>query len=405
MKNRKNEFIIFKMGFCLMTVIQILIIFLFENQKWRAYYMKNAIPFTVPFTGSAKLDFISCFASTYVYLEKIPLRSGNDKCAQYRGENCVSCGNCENSDPTYDLQPYYFLFDTMSGRSSLRLRFNGEQTEIQRHIGATAEDGCGTDYTFDFLFGFVGYEYKKLTATDSFKTAIVASVDAGNPVIAKVNGNNGRFRVITGYDGDELICPNFTNAQQRPDTTPSYDELDSLYIIGEKTIPRYTVKDGLRRICEVMEYNLTEGLMMDYVLHLGWYSNGKDGMGQVNADGRKARMQRVADTMWYTFNCYNFAQVFRAICDGKMVYNAISDMKKLQTPEIKDLCANIGGSYGYTHDLAWALIGLSERTQEHWNSNYACGWAEMVEMVLTQINSNDVAVFDSIKKIIDLLGK
>lgn len=62
--------------------------------------MKHAIDFTVPFTGSATLDFISCFASTYVYLEKIPIRSGDDKCAQFHGEECCSCGNCETSDPT-----------------------------------------------------------------------------------------------------------------------------------------------------------------------------------------------------------------------------------------------------------------------------------------------------------------
>ena len=368
--------------------------------------MKNSIPFTVPFTGFSTLDFISCFASTYVYLERIPLSSGDDRCANFRGESCNSCGSCRTSDPTYDLQPYHFLFDTMSGRSALRLRFDGGQTEMQKRIGETEEDGFGTDCTVEFLFGFAGYEHQKITVADDFKTAIVASVDAGIPVIAKVSGNNGRFRVIIGYDGDELICPNFTNAKQRSDIVPTYDDLDSLYIIGEKTASCYTVKDGLERICEVMEYNITEGLLTDYVLHLGWYSNGKDNMERVDADGRRDRMQRVADTMWYIFNCHNFAQVFREICVGKTTYDLISDMKKLHTPDIKELCAKIGGNYyGYTHDLAWALIGLNERIQENWNSIYACGWAEMVELVLKKIDSNDVAAFEAIKKIIDILEK
>jgi hypothetical protein len=88
----------------------------------------------------------------------------------------------------------------------------------------------------------------------------------------------------------------------------------------------------------------------------------------------------------------------------KTVYDKINDIKKLHTPEIKELCVTIGGGcYGYTHDLAWALIGLNERTRDNWNSHYACGWSEMVEMVLTQINNNDVAVIDAIEKILNLL--
>ena len=72
--------------------------------------------------------------------------------------------------------------------------------------------------------------------------------------------------------------------------------------------------------------------------------------------------------------------------------------------EIKELCANIGSScYGYTHDRAWALIGLNECTRDAWDSHYACGWSEMIEMVLTQINKNDIAVLDAIKRIITVI--
>jgi hypothetical protein len=79
-------------------------------------------------------------------------------------------------------------------------------------------------------------------------------------------------------------------------------------------------------------------------------------------------------------------------------------MKRLHTSAIKELCANIGGGcYGYTHDLAWALIGLNEKTRDAWSSHYACGWSEMVEMVLSQINKNDVAALDAVKKIIEIL--
>jgi len=214
----------------------------------KGFEHENALSFAVPFTGFSTLDFISCFTSAYVFLENIPLRGGDGRCAQSRGEGCNSCGNCETSNPMRGLEPYHFLFDTMCGRSSLRLHFDGASSEMQKLIGETEENGCGTDYTTDFLFGFAGYEYRKLTAAGGFEAEIAASIDAGRPIIAKVRGGGGRFRVITGYEGDALICPNFINAQQKLDTAPTYHELDTLYIVGKKTEPRYTLKDGLERI-------------------------------------------------------------------------------------------------------------------------------------------------------------
>ncbi len=207
--------------------------------------------------------------------------------------------------------------------------------------------------------------------------------------------------MITGYDGDRLICPSFVNAQDRPRAVPCLDELDALYLIGERESPRFSAADGLRRIRAVMEYNLSEGLLADYTARLGWYG---DGMGQVDSAGREKRMQRVCDTMWHLFNSHNFAEVFREIRDGRTVYDKISDMKRLHTPAIRELCARIGGpSYGYTHDLAWALIGLNERTKGAWNTHYACGWSEMTELVLTQILRNDQDVLDAVNQILELL--
>jgi hypothetical protein len=190
--------------------------------------MKNQLHFNIPFTGFSDLDFISCFTSIYIYLEGITLRGGDGRCAQSRGEGCNSCGNCETSNPMRDLEPLHFLFDTMNGRSVLRCRFDGEPTEMQERIGETKAEGCGTNYTIDFLFGFAGYAYQKRTAADNFKEAVIASVDAGNPIIARVRGHNGRFRVITGYDGDTLICPDFINSQKKPASAPVYAELDML---------------------------------------------------------------------------------------------------------------------------------------------------------------------------------
>jgi hypothetical protein len=65
----------------------------------------------------------------------------------------------------------------------------------------------------------------------------------------------------------------------------------------------------------------------------------------------------------FTTLCGTFAQAFREIRADKYVYDGIGEMKQLHTPEIKELCAKIGGGcYGYTHNLAWTLIGLYEKT-------------------------------------------
>ncbi len=111
-------------------------------------------------------------------------------------------------------------------------------------------------------------------APNAFRAAITASLDAGRPVIAKVKSGEGRFRVITGYDGDALISPDYANAQRRPQGAPAYDELAALYLIGDKVQPRYTLKDGLERIVTVMTYKLLSATLFaqnsDNVGQIGW---------------------------------------------------------------------------------------------------------------------------------------
>ena len=224
--------------------------------------MKNTLTFNIPFCGFAGTTFINCFASTYMFLEDIDAGKSDYDCRQLDGKTCNSCGNCGKGGytPISRQECYFFLFDTMSGRSSLRCRFDGEPTDMEKMICETDFYDGGTDNTIDFLFGFAGYAYYKLTDPAVFRDRILASIDAGRPVMAKVKLGKGRFRVITGYDADTLICPDFTNAQKRPEGAPSYDELAALYIVGDKITPRYTVTDGLDRIRRVMEYNIKENL-------------------------------------------------------------------------------------------------------------------------------------------------
>ena len=354
--------------------------------------MKNELAFKIPFSGFTTVNFINCFTSTYMFLENI---IGNDdyECKKKNGLQCDGCGNCQNSTTNLQEQKY-FLFDTMCGRSSLRCRFDGEPTKMQKLIGETETDGCGADYTVDFLFGYTGYKYKKLNDANEFKAAITSSIDAGKPVIVKIKSGDGRFRVITGYDDDIFIYPDFHGAQKKPQSAPVMNELDALYIIGEKIKPVYTMKDGLERCKKVMEYNINEKLWDSYTEKIGLYTS--DSLNNADIREKKARMKRIAETMWHTFNCHNFAEVFRHfLCD------------ELRNPALAEIIKPIGGPgnnfHGYTHDLAWALIGLEECAD--WSKHAAGYFGEMVELTIRRIATNDEGVLEVINKMLDILIK
>lgn len=129
-----------------------------------------------------------------------------------------------------------------------------------------------------------------------------------------------------------------------------------------------------------------------------------DSLNRCNPDEKKARMKRVADTMWHTFNCHNFAEVFRKYRDGgdASVYDMIGDMKKLRNTQLKELWDEISGPCcGYTHDLAWALIGLEACAD--WSQHAAGYFGEMVELTISQIAKNDERAFQIINKVIEIL--
>ena len=332
------------------------------------------------------MTFINCFASTYMFLEGVAAGGGTDyACSQRDQGECIGCGNCGET-PAAMQERYYFLFDTMCGQSSLRCRFDGQPTEMDKWIGGS--EG-GTDDNVSFLFGFAGYAYRKQTDPAAWKEEITASIDAGKPVIARVKTGEGRFRVVSGYEGDALLCPKSNSAQCKPSGAPSYDELDALYIIGDKIEPRYTLLDGLKRIRTVMEYNIRENLWGGYMEKMGLYTS--DSLRDADLEEKKARMKRVADTMWHTFNSHNFAEVFRG-----------RHLQELKNPVFDESCQKIGGPYyGYTHDLAWALIGLEECAD--WTKHAAGYFGEMIELTIGQIYKNDCGVLEEVKRMLDLL--
>ena len=176
--------------------------------------MKKELAFTIPFSDFASTTFINCFASTYMFLEKIETCAEVDYvCNQQKNGQCNDCGNCA---PAAMQERYFFLFDTTCSRSSPCCRFDVKPTKIQKMICETDFYDGGTENNIEFLFGFAGYEYRLLTDSTVFKSEIIASIDANKPLIAKVKTGDRRFRVISGYNNDTLLCPDFSNAQQKP---------------------------------------------------------------------------------------------------------------------------------------------------------------------------------------------
>jgi len=282
--------------------------------------MKNQLDFKVPFVASwGNANFIYCFTSAYVFVQNIDV-SGivNYPCPpRNNGQPCHGCGNLRkgkcDAAALNKVSPYLFLFDTMTGCNSLHDRYDREPNEMQKLVGLTADNNsCGTEHTTDFLFGFTGYEYYKCTDVAKFKSEIAKAIDAGKPVIAEGKpgkGRGGRFHVITGYDGDTLLMSptdDYFYQRARPDGAPTYDELVTLYIFGDKIAPRYTLIDGLKNIKRVREYNITEKIWDDYLAKMKELDN-------VDMEEKRIRLSRMLETIRYTMNTHGIQKAFQDI--------------------------------------------------------------------------------------------
>lgn len=277
--------------------------------------MKNTLDFNISYCGLENMNFIQRFTTAYIYLET----AANPAAIYYDpdvGGNCFGCrgDKCKQDKPEQKRCAFFFLFNTMTGCSALRRRFDGTPTEMQKMIGYYDEAGygCGTDYVVDFLFGYTGYDYRVITDAAVFKNEIAASINAGKPVISKLKiGNNTRaprFHLISGYDGDALLCPQYVFQswelerygleEGKTEQPPAYSDIDCLYIFGDKIARRYTLKDGLENIRRVMEYNRSEGIWDEYLMKLGGWGKftSKDGLNKANSKEKEARAKLLADS-------------------------------------------------------------------------------------------------------------
>lgn len=341
--------------------------------------MQKRLPFPYPFAGYSDLDFINCFASAYMSLEGIVGDDDYD-CPRDRGEPCTGCGNCSGSTAKRQ-EDLFFFFGTISGCNALRCRFDGQPTEMEVRLE-------NSDETIEFVTGLAGYPCTRVSA--DMPAAVAASIGAGRPLLARMKGaERSPFRVIVGCDGSDIVCPEPTGAQAKPDRAPTYDELECLYVFSPKTEPRHALVDGLRRIAEVMTWNRESGLWDETIRQFDYW-------GQHLADAPfeeiQRRFKRVSEMMWHTFNCHNFAETCR-----HRVWPGMDDVR------LDLLCAEVDAAYDLTHTRAWQVIGMNEcrdwATRRY--NELEWGMCASVAMVLESIKENDARVLAAVEGAIE----
>ncbi len=337
----------------------------------------QVIDFKIPFSGFNSMTFSNVFASAHMYLCGL---TGSDDydCASRDGGNCNGCGNCNGSSAKLQ-EDYYFLFDTMCGRSSERVSFEGKSLELDN-----------TPETVDFIMKFAGYEYKILTR--DYIKAVCESVAAGKPCIARMKDtSHGVFRIIIGTEDDNLIAPPPKNAQRAEDKPVTADEIAELLVITAKITPKYTLLDGLEKIRSAMEHNRDTDMWGGCIYNLKYWDRK---LADADFDELKRRFKRLCDSAWFHFNCHNFAETFR---------HRITD--ELRDKRLDECFRKIETAYDGSHTRNWQLIALHDCRD--WSSRryneLEWGMCECAIQCLEKLREYDEIVLAAINEAISIL--
>ena len=220
--------------------------------------MKKELKFKSAFFQWGCLGFYNCYAAVYWYLQGM---NTDIKCDAKKGKGCDNCGNCSES--------LNCLFETIGGQWTSRQSWSGEKTKLQKEIDNNfGNQSNASDNLVNFIIGFTGFDYKK--TDENFKENVIASIDAGRPVIAKIKKDTlptdlaKGYRIIIGYDEDALIEPDYKPAADLKSSV-AYGEIECLYIFGEKILQKYTFLDLLKVIEKAMDSDFTEGIWFDFL--------------------------------------------------------------------------------------------------------------------------------------------
>ena len=347
--------------------------------------MKNELNFCYPFFLYADLNFINCFSSVYLYLRRVG-EVEEYVCAERQGKSCSRCGNCNAN--------FFTLFEAVTGRYVLRERWDGIPTKMQDEISKME-----IDKLIDFIVGFTGYDYKK--ATDSYQKNIITSIDINKPVLAKIkNAELNPFRVITGYDGESLLCPDFSSSANPPDCAPTYEEIECLYIFSDKIPQKYTFLDVLKRFEKIMEFNISEGLWDEYIQKLDYVKNK---FWELDVAEIQRRFRKLAETLDHLFSHYPIHLLQQAFGN-----KSILEMMGIDTKRLNNFLNVIGSATDTIHNRAWQGKGLNHLCDwDKWNCGgqdefgFCCAAVQTVE----SIKECDVQMLTATKEAIRILSE
>jgi len=210
-----------------------------------------------------------------------------------------------------------------------------------------------------------------------------------------------------------LICPDYTNSHWNfqkngpevigPDGPPSYDELDFLYIFGDKTDRRYTLKDGLLNIRRAFECNIRENVLDGYLTKLGgWepFPSG-DGFDKLSPEERKARAIRLHETVMYIYNICAFNGAFCG--DGKPHSHYLH--KELFNPAFIELWNSLINEHDTVLDAGHYINGFRNRDWLNIDPAEIPGICTGMCEVIEKVKDADMKMLEKMNRAIEIIDK
>jgi hypothetical protein len=356
--------------------------------------MKKELNFTSPFYQWGGLGFYNCYAAVYMYLQGTVV--GNIVCNAKESKGCNECGNCSVTLNN--------LFQTIDGCWTTRQSWSGEKTKIQKNLEKEFGNASNaSDKLVDFIIGFTGYDYKKIT--EKFEENVLASIDANKPVIAKLKDDkwpvdlSKGYRIISGYDNNALIEADYRPAADLKEAI-EYIEIECLYIFGETIPQKNTFLDFLKIIEEAMDSDFTEGIWYEFIKNFD-YEGGR--LWERKSSEIKNRFKRLLNVMdWIP----NIGHGFQTAFSNRQLLTVLgADINQLG--ELFDV---IGNQTHLLHSRGYMLSAISDcvnnlNINDDGEFPYdKCGLITATWQILDSIMDCDLKMLLAVKKAIKKLS-
>jgi hypothetical protein len=334
------------------------------------------IDYQYPVTSWEVYDFIDCFSSLYMFLEKMSAEKVDYYCCKQEKGDCYGCkhGLCRETgfSPAKIQEILGCTFSTLSGTTSAIAAY-GRESDIHKSV-------YSTDDTINFILKYTGYNYEK--HTDDLIRKATFSIDADVPVLIRLKDN--RFRTVIGYDGNSLIA-----IQKSGERVFTADEIDNIYVIIGKAERTHILIDALKRIKHVMECNREDGLWDEYIENFRFWGKRED----AKIDDIKNRFSLLKSTLdsWF---CHNFAETFR--------HKILAELKDQR---LENAMKDIDRAYDDSHTAGWeghALFNCRDWSKRH-SDSIEGGYFELAVGVVKRLKNDDKFVYDAICEMIGIL--